>query len=554
MQGEEAAQKNPLQSELPIDFSDLAILLILESIFLVLCSSFLWFTLDDAYIGLRYSKHLANGKGIVWNVGEDPVEGYTSFLWVLLGSVPILIGIDPVIFLKAVSLLAGVVTIATVYLYSRKFHDNWVVSTLAAGAIAVSPGYALVAVQGMETAVTALLLLFSSILSHQVAETNERSKSITLGVSMFMAFLARPDTIVFSAVTLIILLAFLSRKSLHEGITFFVYQAIFFGLPIGLYMIWRYQYFGYLLPNPVYIKSGEQLLSMSGISYVTNFGAKILGPYVLLVLIDACIVSSKDKKGLRFALQEKIWNRSNIPLTGLLALLVIYCFIDPVQGFLYRFQFPVLASSMIIFSQLMSSSCTNIQRNYKSIVEGFTSRRNWSLYGFVALSIFTILLPFHTLDDAFSESYRRNQFDRVIVGKNLAALSKKNYTMFVSESGALPYFSEWTAYDYLGLNSEEIAHNKVTVQFIREINPELIMVKGLNSNSIEIFYPEAHQYILQESYLAVAAIRKSEYVSHVYFVKPGSSMVSIAETILGIDELEYANPEDYVGEGISIYH
>ncbi|MDH3227755.1 MAG: hypothetical protein OEM67_11810, partial [Thermoleophilia bacterium] len=32
-------------------------------------------TTDDAYITLRYSRHLAQGMGLVWNVGETPVEG-----------------------------------------------------------------------------------------------------------------------------------------------------------------------------------------------------------------------------------------------------------------------------------------------------------------------------------------------------------------------------------------------------------------------------------------------------------------------------------------------
>ncbi|MBD3158162.1 MAG: hypothetical protein GF309_05175 [Candidatus Lokiarchaeota archaeon] len=184
----------------------------------------------------------------------------------------------------------------------------------------------------------------------------------------------------------------------------------------------------------------------------------------------------------------------------------------------------------------------------------FRNTNNWGIYGLLALSVTTFLLPVHILDDAFSETYRRNQFDRVIIGKSLATLSDENYTMFVSESGALPYFSEWTTYDYLGLNSEEIAHNGVTIQFIREISPELVMVKGLNSNSIEIFYPEVNQYVLEEGYLVVAAIRKSRYVSHIYFVKPGPSMLPIAEALLDIPELEYANPQDYVDEDIFVYH
>src|SRR4051812_9442686 len=42
------------------------------------------FTLfDDAMISMRYARNLAEGRGLVWNPGEQPVEGYTNFLWTL---------------------------------------------------------------------------------------------------------------------------------------------------------------------------------------------------------------------------------------------------------------------------------------------------------------------------------------------------------------------------------------------------------------------------------------------------------------------------------------
>jgi hypothetical protein len=39
---------------------------------------------DDAYIYLRFARHIAGGLGAVWNPGEPPVEGYTSPLYELL--------------------------------------------------------------------------------------------------------------------------------------------------------------------------------------------------------------------------------------------------------------------------------------------------------------------------------------------------------------------------------------------------------------------------------------------------------------------------------------
>ena len=67
---------------------------------------------DDGYITLRYANHLAEGEGIVWNRGDEPVEGGTSFLWVLLLAAAYLFMSDPALplvvfsaFLHLVSLL-----------------------------------------------------------------------------------------------------------------------------------------------------------------------------------------------------------------------------------------------------------------------------------------------------------------------------------------------------------------------------------------------------------------------------------------------------------------
>ncbi|HEX9725550.1 MAG TPA: hypothetical protein VGC53_14820, partial [Vicinamibacteria bacterium] len=48
---------------------------------------------DDTYIFLRYAENLANGNGLVFNLGER-VEGYTSPLWVLLLGLFSRLGLD----------------------------------------------------------------------------------------------------------------------------------------------------------------------------------------------------------------------------------------------------------------------------------------------------------------------------------------------------------------------------------------------------------------------------------------------------------------------------
>ncbi len=73
------------------------------------------FTTDDAYITLRYSQHLAAGHGLVWNIGEPAIEGFSNFLSVLGGAAAILGGVDPVVALKVLGVAA--LGVASVLLY-----------------------------------------------------------------------------------------------------------------------------------------------------------------------------------------------------------------------------------------------------------------------------------------------------------------------------------------------------------------------------------------------------------------------------------------------------
>jgi len=59
--------------------------------------------MDDSYITYRYARNLADGVGPVWNPGEH-VEGYTSFLWMLLLALMHLAGID----IEFAALLLGI--------------------------------------------------------------------------------------------------------------------------------------------------------------------------------------------------------------------------------------------------------------------------------------------------------------------------------------------------------------------------------------------------------------------------------------------------------------
>ena len=69
------------------------VLLLSLALLLLLASRFFDHTVDDAFISYRYARNLVEGHGLVWNVGQR-VEGYTDFLWVVLISGALAVGID----------------------------------------------------------------------------------------------------------------------------------------------------------------------------------------------------------------------------------------------------------------------------------------------------------------------------------------------------------------------------------------------------------------------------------------------------------------------------
>ena len=70
---------------------------VVSLILFILMLLYVWnFTVDDAFISFNYGLHLANGFGLVWNIGQPQTEGYNDFLWVLIIALLFLLKLDPV--------------------------------------------------------------------------------------------------------------------------------------------------------------------------------------------------------------------------------------------------------------------------------------------------------------------------------------------------------------------------------------------------------------------------------------------------------------------------
>ena len=76
-----------MQSRSKLDWSDALLvssIVLLVALFGLECLNPFARPGEDAAILLRYAQHLAGGYGILWNIGEKPVDGATDFLFMVV--------------------------------------------------------------------------------------------------------------------------------------------------------------------------------------------------------------------------------------------------------------------------------------------------------------------------------------------------------------------------------------------------------------------------------------------------------------------------------------
>lgn len=188
-----------------------------------------WLT-DDIFITFRYIDNLLAGNGLVYNVGER-VEGFTHPLWLTM-----LIPFHPNLELGAQ--LLGLFSFAgVIFLLTR---SGW----LAAALVVCNMDMRIWATGGLETMFFTFLILLSV--------WAVREKKNWVGWVLLAIVLTRPDGLLVAGIVLL----FTGWKT---------------GKPLLLlipFLALRYFYYGDLLPNTYYAKSGGNFLFSTGLYYI----------------------------------------------------------------------------------------------------------------------------------------------------------------------------------------------------------------------------------------------------------------------------------------------
>jgi hypothetical protein len=213
---------------------------------------------DDAMISMRYARNLASGAGLVWNTGDVPVEGFTNLLWTVYMAVFHLLPFSS----ETMSLpiqISGVVFLLLNLVFVKKITDELsgsrLMSLLVVFLVAFYYPLNQWGLLGMEVSVLTLLATMAAWMVVRSVKSGAFSfwPYVLLGIST----LIRMDMLVLGMATWVFFIWFDDQnRRLH-----LVWGAVFLTGPMLGQTLWRWWYYGDLLPNTYYLKmAGSPLL------------------------------------------------------------------------------------------------------------------------------------------------------------------------------------------------------------------------------------------------------------------------------------------------------
>jgi arabinofuranosyltransferase len=416
------------------------------------------FLQDDAMISFRYAEHLANGHGLVWNIGNR-IEGFTNFLWTILIAAGIWCGGDPI----AVSFGLGFGCFAgCLYVSARLAHtlvsragddsdDTRRRAHYAALAVVLLLGtnfsFSSYATSGLETCSQAFLFTLIFFIAMRAEEHGwTLRRLVSLSVVVALAIWTRFDSaIIVASITPIALSRTLKPRNpeLDNGgrAIRFVALAAPAAVLIGLLLVFKLVYFGTILPNTFHVKVDDDLASSLSIGWKYVFG--FVTTYALYVPICSVLAYAVIRRSIPVAV-------------GLGAIVLWMAYMVRVGGdFMeFRMMLPILPILYAYFA-----ACV-------------VALPRWVFAALVAICVIASLAFLRNANDPYVSGLECTKSSAFLgkwtqlaskVGRKLGDAFQHDSTVLVvtGGAGAIPYYSKLAFIDELGLNDAYVARHGV---------------------------------------------------------------------------------------------
>ena len=413
-----------------------------------------WYGIDDANIYMVYMKNFANGHGLVYNIRGERVEGFTSLLWTLMGSLFFFISSQPEIFLLVTNILLVSCLLYRITCFLGKNGQNlflnkkslWFLSI-----IGITPGFIDWTVLAlMDTGLWCFLLTITilTILNYNLS-VNKLKHYSALSLLYVLLVICRPESMLWVPVFIILNAAqeYYISKSMRLVILGLLSSFMVFLLSLFFLFLWRFDYFGYLLPNTYYAKISSNRMDnlILGASYI--YTLFIQKPFLLFILIHATF----------FVFIKTITKQifPNMPIFILFIVIIISLLIPFYTGGdhfgLHRFIMPSIPMIVLIWTLILKSNLFD-----KPIIP-------------ILMALAVFLSNEHNIKETYYHKNFpiRHEWVNVINGRNTSEKLNKFFvdhsklpSQGVLSAGGTAFAYKGETIDLLGLNNTKMAHAK----------------------------------------------------------------------------------------------
>ena len=416
---------------------------------------------DDAFITYRFAKHLAEGQGLVWNPGGERVEGYTSVLHVLVLALGARAGAEPETIALGLS-VAAIVAASFVMIRTSRRHGGalTVGSALSIALFLAAEPTAIHSTSGLETPLFVLCLSLSVAAALWLFDTPGLTPALALAAATWLAVLSRPEAVLLGAGLYAVLFAAalgqghrddmrLAKLTLVSGLSAAMATAV--------YAAGKFVYFGYLLPNPYYVKSNR--ISLAGFSEVRDFLEYVLARLGPVAGMVAVVILA-------------MWKRSAISRRDVIVFAVLlvpaalglafYLTIIHEVGGAHRFSFPLLT----YLTLAVATGAAVARRALAPGPYGRSASRLTPLAGAASIAWLLTLQPsfdFRPLPRGDFNDYHL----RIAEALRTSRLGS-SATILTDAAGVIPYVSGFKQLDRVGLTDNYLSGRHPVQQAERE--------------------------------------------------------------------------------------
>jgi hypothetical protein len=403
---------------------------------------------EDAAMLLRYAMHVADGHGMVWNIGDPPLDGATDLLFTLAVAASVRLGVPVHLAARLLGVGAHLLTVLLVYIVPRQLYGApRMLCALGALFLSLGPAKSYIGAEFGTTFFAAWVALAWAV-ALIAAETGSRRAEWALPILGVLLGMARPEGAILGVSFLVAVAVY---RGGTDGRCLFTRAVLAFAALGAVYFTARWRYFGHPLPNPFYVKGGGHIFVDSLRASVGNL-VRLAGPFLPLLALGLSSRETTRRLGL---------------VAGPVAIFIgAWVLLSDEMNFNMRFQYAALPMLLMTWPGVILGWQPQWSGMWR--VQALRSRAALMMAAAIAVVLIGVRQHFRATGDAPIDSRRE-------VGERLARYEPRHYTIVVSEAGLLPLYSGWRAIDAWGLNDAEIARSGgVTNEYLDRFRPAVI--------------------------------------------------------------------------------